>query len=174
MVQGLLTLIVPPTKIAVVALFTDCVDLIDEDDTRGFFIGFLEQVADFCGAASDEHLDEFGAGNTEERHIGFAGNSAGQQGFTRSGRSDQQDALRILGTDILVFFRLMQVIDDFAERFFGFVLSGDILECLGVVCFHVDFGIRFAERQCATGTAAHPFRHLFPKHAAQSPEQQER
>ena len=75
LVQGLLALVVAATETGA-ALAADGVDLVDEDDAGGGFLGLLEQVAHARGAHAHEHLDEVGAGDEEERHPRLAGDGA--------------------------------------------------------------------------------------------------
>jgi hypothetical protein len=77
LVEGLLALIVPAAE-ARAAVTADSVDFIDEDDARGVLLALLEQVANARGAHADEHLDEIGTGDREERNVRFAGDSAGE------------------------------------------------------------------------------------------------
>src|SRR5690349_21406797 len=46
-------------------LTTDGVNFVDEDDARGTFASFVEQIAYTTGADADEHLDEFGSRDPE-------------------------------------------------------------------------------------------------------------
>ncbi len=75
------------------ASLPESVQLVDEDDAGGLFPSAFEEVANPRGADADEHLDEFRAADREERHAGLAGHGAGQQRLSRSGRTDQEDAL---------------------------------------------------------------------------------
>src|SRR5438045_4490198 len=70
LVEGLLTLVVRAAE-AGAALATDRVDLVDEDDAWGVALGLVEQVAHATRADADEHLDELGARDAEERHAGL-------------------------------------------------------------------------------------------------------
>src|SRR4030095_17115176 len=60
------------------------VQLVDEDDAGGLVLGLLEQVANARGADPDEHLDELGAGQGEERDVRLAGDRPRQEGLARS------------------------------------------------------------------------------------------
>src|SRR6202022_2441480 len=55
------------------------VQLVDEDDGRRLRAGLLEQIAHARRTHANEHLDELGAGNEEERHAGLAGHGLGEQ-----------------------------------------------------------------------------------------------
>ena len=54
------------------------INLVDEDNTRGFLLGLFKEVADTRGAHADEHLHEVAARHREERHIGLAGHRLGE------------------------------------------------------------------------------------------------
>ena len=69
------------------------VQLVDEHDAGGLGLGLLEHVADPGGADADEHLDEIGAREAEERHARLAGDRLGQQRLAGARRPDQQHAL---------------------------------------------------------------------------------
>ena len=82
LVQRLFALIVAAAQ-ACAALTADRIDFIDEDDAGRMLLRLLEHVAHARGAHADEHFHEVGTGNTEERNLGFAGDSARQQAFYR-------------------------------------------------------------------------------------------
>src|SRR5580692_11483185 len=64
------------------------IDFVDEYDARGVLLGLLEHVAHARSADADEHLDEVGAGDGEERHLGFARDCTRQQRLAGTGRAD--------------------------------------------------------------------------------------
>ena len=76
LVQRLLALIMT-TAHAGATLASDGIDLVDENDGRRVLFCLGEQIAHAAGTDTDEHLDEFRTGDTEERHIGFAGDRPG-------------------------------------------------------------------------------------------------
>ena len=80
------------------------VQLVDEDDAGGLGLGLLEHVADAGRAHADEHLDEVGAREAEERHARLAGDGLGQQRLAGARRSDQQHALGNPAAEDLVLF----------------------------------------------------------------------
>ena len=100
LVQRLLALVVTTAEPGT-AMSTDRIDLVDEDDARRLLLGLLEHVAHARGADADEHLDEIGTGNREERHFGLAGNRLGEQGLAGTGRTDHQHAARNLAAELL-------------------------------------------------------------------------
>src|SRR6202043_2137696 len=85
LVQGLLALVVAAAETGP-AMPADRVDLVDEDDAGRVLLALLEHVAYPAGADADEHLDEVRARDGEERHVGFAGDGAGEQGLAGAGR----------------------------------------------------------------------------------------
>ena len=88
------------------AVAADGVDLVDEDDARGVLLALLEQVAHPAGADADEHLDEVGARDGEEGHVGLAGDRTGQERLTGSRRAHEQHALGDLAAELLELLRL--------------------------------------------------------------------
>ena len=154
LVQRLLPLVVAAH--AGVAGLADGVDFIDKDDGRGHFAGLLEQVPDAGRAHAHEHLHKAGAGDGEERHIGFTGHGLGQQRFTGTGRTHQQRALGQLGADFGVLLGVVEEVDDLLQRFLGLVLSGHILEGDAGLLLHIHLGAGLAD---AAESAAHALGH---------------
>ena len=86
LVQCLLALVVTAAE-AGAAMAADGVELVDEDDAGSLFLGLVEHVAYAGRADADEHLDEIGTGNREERHLGLAGDRLGEQRLTGTRRA---------------------------------------------------------------------------------------
>src|ERR1700733_10603671 len=104
------------------------IDFIDEDDARGILLALLEQIAYPARAHADEHLDEIGTGDREERNIRFARDRPCEERFARARRSDQQHALRYASAQLLELRRLAQKFDDLLQFFLGFFNARHILE----------------------------------------------
>ena len=126
-VQRLLALVVSAAQ-ACATMAADGVDFIDEDDAGRVLLALFEQVANAARADADEHLDEVGTGNGEERHVGFAGDGAREQSLAGSRRPDEQHALGNAAAELLELLRIFQEVDDFLQLFLGLVDSGDVLE----------------------------------------------
>ena len=127
LVQGLLALVVSTAE-AGAAVAADRVDLVDEDDGGCVGLGLLEQVADPAGADTDEHLDEVGSGDRVERHAGLAGDGAGEQRLTGTGRAVEQHALGDLGADRLELRGVREELLDLVELLDRLVGAGDVGE----------------------------------------------
>ena len=82
LVEGLLALVVAAAE-ARAAMAADRVDFIDEDDAGRVLFRLLEHVAHTARADADEHLDEVGARNGEERHVGFTRRPRARSGSCR-------------------------------------------------------------------------------------------
>src|SRR4029450_965390 len=93
----------------------DRVDLVEEHERGSLLLGLLEQLADPRGAQANEHLDELGARHEEERHVGLAGDGAGEKGLAASRRTEEQHALRDPAPEPLVLLRVAQELDDLLE-----------------------------------------------------------
>ena len=159
--------------VAAAARFAERVELVDEDDAGRFLLGLLEHVANAGGADADEHFDEVGTAEAEERHARFAGDGFGQQRFAGARRADQQHALGNAAAEHLIFFGRLQELDDFAEFFDGFFDAGDV--------FERDFDIFLGEQLAAAAAeghrragAAHPADHEDEQHDQQAGHQQQR
>ncbi len=104
LVERLLALVVAAAETGA-ALTADRVDLVHEDDAGSSRLGLLEQVAHAGSADADEHLDEVGAGDGEERHSRLAGDSTRKQRLAGARRAYQQNALGDLGAERLELAR---------------------------------------------------------------------
>src|SRR5262249_16721988 len=91
LVQRLLALVIAAAATGA-PMAADGVDLVDEDDARRILLRLLEHVAHARGADANEHLDEVRTGDGEERHIGFARDSARDQRLAGARRADEQHA----------------------------------------------------------------------------------
>eukprot|EP01136_Pigoraptor_vietnamica_P033036 Opistho-1_new@95548 len=100
LVQRLLALVIAAAETGA-TMATDRIDFVDEDDAGGTLLGLLEHVAHAARAHAHEHLDEVGARDGEERHVGFARDGARQQRLTGARRADQQAALGDLAAQTL-------------------------------------------------------------------------
>ena len=72
---------------ACAALTADRVDFIDEDDTGRALLRLFEEIAYARSTDADEHFDEIGTRNREERNASFAGDCSREQRFTGSRRA---------------------------------------------------------------------------------------
>ena len=127
LVQRLLALVIAAAE-AGAAVAADRVDLVDEDDAGRVLLRLLEHVAHAARADADEHLDEVGAGNGEERHVRLAGDGAGEQGLAGAGRADQQHAARDAAAEPLEFPGIAQEFDDLLQVELGLVDAGHVLK----------------------------------------------
>jgi hypothetical protein len=71
------------------AVAADGIDLVDENQTGSILFALYEEIPDPGSPDPDEHLDEIRAADAEERNLGFAGDSLGQQGLAGARRADQ-------------------------------------------------------------------------------------
>ncbi len=153
LVQGLLAFIVTTAQTGA-TLATDGVNLIDEDDAGGGFLGLLEHVAYPGGTHTHEHLDEIGTRNGEERYLGLTRNGLGQQGLTGTGRTYQQYAGRDLAAQFLEFARVAQIVDQLLDLFLGLIATGYVGEGgLDLILTH-QASLAFAKRHGTFATAA--------------------
>ena len=127
LIQRLLALVVAAAE-AGTAMAADRVDLVHEDDARRGLLGLLEEVAHARGADADEHLDEVGAGDREERNAGLARDGARQQGLAGAGRPVEEHALGDRGAERLELLRVLEELLDLLKLLDRLVDAGDVLE----------------------------------------------
>ena len=154
LVQRLLALVVAAAE-AGAAMAADRVDFVDEDDAGRVLLRLLEHVAHAARADADEHFDEVGARDGEERHVGLAGDGAGEQRLAGAGRADQQHAARNAAAEPLEFLRVAQEFDDLLQILLGLVDAGDILEGDAAMRLGQQLGPRFAEAERLAARALH-------------------
>ena len=171
-VERLLALVVA-ADVAAAAGLAEGVELVDEDDAGGLLLGLLEHVADAGRADADEHLDEVGAAEAEERHARLAGDGLGEQRLAGARRADQQHALGNAAAEHLVLFGRLEELDDFAQLFDGFVDAGHVFERDLDVFLGVQLAAAAAEGHRRAGPA-HPADHEDEQHHQQAGHQQQR
>ena len=154
LVQRLLAFVVAAAE-ASATVAADGVDLVDEDDAGRVLLGLLEHVADAAGADADEHLDEVGTGNGEERHVGFAGDGAREQRLAGAGRADQQQAARNAPAEPLEFAGIAQEFDDLLQIELGLVDTGHVFKGDAAVRLGQKLRPRFAEAERLAAGALH-------------------
>ena len=154
LVQRLLALVVAAAH-AGAAMAADGVDLVHEDDAGGVLLRLLEEVAHPRGADADEHLDEVGAGDREERDARLARDGAREQRLTGAGRAVEQHALRDPRAERLELLRVLEELLDLVQLLHGLVGARDVAEGdLGRVHRH-PLGARLAEAHHLRAAALH-------------------
>src|SRR5690242_6536814 len=91
-------------------------------------LGEAEQVADARSANANEHLDEFRRADAEEWHARFPGQRPGNQGLTRTGRANQQDALRNASANRAKLLRIFEEVDDLRKLQLRLFDAGHVVE----------------------------------------------
>ncbi len=93
LVERLLLLVMPAGQWSGAAGAAEGVQFVDKDDRWRLGPRLFEEIAHPRGTDADEHLDELGTGNGEERHLRLASDGACQQRLAGAGRADQQHTL---------------------------------------------------------------------------------
>ncbi len=130
------------------------VDLVDEDDAGGVFLGLFEHVAHAACAHAHEHLDKVGTRDREERHARLARDGTREQRLTGSGRADQQRAFRNLAAETAELLRVAQEFDDLFKLFLGLVDARHVVEGDAAMLFGQQFCPRLAEAHRPAAPAA--------------------
>ena len=166
LVQRLLALVVAAAE-AGAALASDGVDFVDEHDAGRVLLRLLEHVAHARRADADEHLDEVGAGDREERHLGLAGDRLGEQRLAGARRADHQHAARNAAAQLLELGGIAQELDDLAHFLLRLVAAGDVGERDRIVGLVEDLRLALAEAERAAASAALHLAHEEDPHADQ-------
>ncbi len=131
------------------------IDFVNEDDARCVLFGLLEHVANAARADTDEHFNEVGTGNGEERHICLTRNRACQKRFTSSRGANQKHTARDLATKTLEFLRITQKFNDFFQILLGLIDTGDIVKRDTTVRFGQKLGFGFTEAHRTARSTLH-------------------
>src|SRR6185503_12068733 len=107
LVQRLFAFVVSTTE-ACATMTAHRIDLVDEDDARRILLALLKQVAYTRCTDADEHLNEVGTGDREERNVCFTSDRTGQQSLTCSRRSHHQNTLRNASAEFLKLLRFLE------------------------------------------------------------------
>ena len=126
LVQSLLIFAASTT--AGVALVSDGVDFVNENNGGGVFLGFLEEVAHARGADADEHFGKFGTRDGEEWHVGFASDGASHEGLASARIASEEDAAGDFSAEGAVFFGVFEKVDNFLKVLFGGFIARDVFE----------------------------------------------
>ena len=149
------------------------INLVDEDDARGFLFCLSEQVAHTTCTHADEHFNEVGAAHREERHAGLSCNGLSQQRLSGSRRADKQRSLGDFAAKVGVFFRVFQELYNLLHFLFGPGLTCNVLErYVNVSPFLVHLGFALADVEHAA-RAAPASAHASPKVYPQEEKQQD-
>jgi hypothetical protein len=134
-----------------------------KDDAGRVLFALLEQIADAAGAHANEHFHEIRAGDGEERHAGFAGDGARQQGLTGSGRADQKYTFGDTAAQFLEFLRLAQELNDFLQLFLGLFHARHVFKRDFLLLGGVQARAALAETKGFVATALHLADHEDPE-----------
>ena len=146
------------------AMPADRIYLVDEDDARRVLLGLLEHVTDAGGAHSDEHLDEIGAGNGKERHLGLPRDRAREKGLAGAGGPYHQHTTGNLAAELLELGRFAQEVHQLRDLFLRLVHSRHVGKCDLHLVLAQQTSPALAEGQCATTapTALHLAHEEYP------------
>lgn len=133
------------SRLGVVSLGGDGVDLIYKNNTGRVISGESEDVSDHSGSLSDVLLHELTAVNSDEGGRGMVRDGLREHGFSGTGRSVHEDSSGRVDTDLLVELWVGEgEFDGFSDLLFLLVKTSDIL--VGYVrllldLHHLDLGI---------------------------------
>ena len=123
LVQCLLTLIVTACESGTVTLLTNGIDLIDEDNTRCFLIRLFKKVTDLGGTHTNKHLYKLRTGDREKWYFCLTCNSLGKKGLTCSWRAYKEGTFWHGSSDLCIFVRIVEIVNDLCQKLLRLVLS---------------------------------------------------
>ncbi len=113
-----------------------------------------KRLPDPRGADADEHLDEVGPREREERHARLARDRLGQQRLARAGRPDEQDPLGDPAPQRLVLLGRPEELDHLAELGDRLVVARDVVERHAALVLLINLGLALGKGH----RRAHPSR----------------
>ncbi len=125
LIQCLLPFIIAAAE-ACASLTSNSIDLVYEDDTWSTLLGLIEQISYTRRADADEHLNEVRSTDCEERHSRFSRSRSGNISLTCSRRSYEEHALRYSCSDLFIFPRILEEVNDLRKFLFFFFQTGYI------------------------------------------------
>ena len=175
LVERLLALVMPPSEPRAPDS-ADGVDLVDEQDAGAVLLGRLEHVADPAGPDPDEHLDELGARDREERDGGLPRDRAGQERLAGARRAVEQDPLGDAPAEPLELLGALEELDDLLELALGVLQARDLLEGGPLLGLVVPLGLALGEgpEDAAVELVAGPAHHQVDQQDEPQGRQQER
>ena len=138
------------------------IDLVDEDNAGRVLLALFEHIAHPGRADADEHLDEIGAGDREERYVGLAGDGAGQQRLTGAWRTDQQHAFGDFAAEALEFLRVAQELDNLLQLGLGLVDACNVFEGHPTLFLGQQFRLGLAKAHRAPAARLHLAHEEYP------------
>ena len=76
------------------AAFSQGIQFVNKDNAGSFMLSLLKQISHPRCPHTDKEFYKRRTADTKKRHFGFTRHGFGQQGFTGSGRTDQERAFR--------------------------------------------------------------------------------
>ena len=128
LVERVFSLVVAAAEGILAAGPPDGINLVDKNDARRLLFGLLEQVTHTTGANANKHFYEIGSAQREERHLGFAGNRLGKQGFSRPRRATQQHTLGNFASQVSILLGVFEKVHHFKNLVFGPVKACDVFK----------------------------------------------
>ena len=142
LVQRLLALVVAGELLAGAAGAPDRVELVDEDDRRRLLLGLSEEVAHAAGADADDHLDELGGAQREERDIRLAGDRAGEQRLARAREARTAARLGDRRAEPAILLGALEEVDDLDQLLLGLVDPRHVAELGALLLRRIPAGLR--------------------------------
>ena len=124
-----------------IALLSDSVDFVDEDDAGRLFSGLFEELSHALGANARVEFDEVRPAHVQKRHFGFARRRFGQKGLAGAGGTAQEGPAGDARADVEVFVLVLHEVDELHDFGLRFVDAGDVLEVHARVLDHVDLRV---------------------------------
>ena len=161
-VEGLLAFVMPAAETCA-SMPAHRIYFINKNDARSVLLSLLEKIAHAAGANAHEHFDEIRSGDRKERNVCFSRDGSRQQGFARSRRAHQQNALRYSPAQFLKSLRVFQELDNFLQFFLGFVGAGDIFKRGLFLLRREQARARFSKAQSLVSARLHLPHHEYPE-----------
>ena len=166
LVQGLLSLVITACKTGTVTFLANCINFINKYNTRSLLICLFEKISYFRSTHTDKHFYEFRTGDWEKRNLRLTCNCFCKKCLTCTRWTHKQSSLRHRRTNLCIFLRIVQIINDFCKKILRLVFSCNIGEFNSCGRFYINLRIALSKRHCPTRTSAHRRHHLLTQPAS--------
>ena len=159
LVNGLLTLVISSSK-SCATLTSNCINLVNENNTGGVLLSLGENITYTRSSNSDKHLYELGSRDGDEGNSSFSSNSLCEKGLTGTGRSIKDNSTRNTASVSIVKLRLLEEINNLNKLKLCSIASCNIVEVNSGIGDHLNLSLCLSESHGVLSSSSHSSGHL--------------
>mmetsp|Transcript_26590 Transcript_26590/g.48252 ORF Transcript_26590/g.48252 Transcript_26590/m.48252 type:complete len:366 (-) Transcript_26590:152-1249(-) len=144
LIDGLFSLIITSSKTCT-TLPSDGINLINENNAGRILLRLRKDITNTRGTHTHKHLHKFRTRNRDKWHTGLSGHSLGQERFTGSGGSVEDDTAGNAASVLGIGLGLFEKVNDFDQFQFGTITSSHIFKGDTGIGSHLNFRLTLAK-----------------------------